>query len=94
MREYELMLVFRPDFDESDTGKRDGIIKKLLGSQDMTLSGVTALGKKHLSYPIKKYTEGIYVVVTFTANAAKAGDLASRAKLDTDLLRYLLTCKT
>lgn len=93
MRQYEFMLVFRPDFDTKDVKKRDSVIEKLLGQSPVKIKDVTDMGKKRLAYPIKKQEEGIYVLVILTGEAVKVGDIEKQARLQTDVIRYLLIAK-
>jgi small subunit ribosomal protein S6 len=96
-RVYELMLVLRPDFG-LPAGKagveekpvRD-LIEKLIG--DRKIKDLTIMGKKRLAYPIKKQTEGVYAVATFTGKAMDIGALEKQIKLGTDVLRFLLIVK-
>lgn len=88
IRTYELMLVVRPDFPVEDTKKRDDLIQKLMKSAKIV--DVTVLGKKHLAYPIRKQTEGIYILIHLTGDSIKTGDVQKEAKLGTDIIRFLL----
>lgn len=89
-RVYELMLVLRPDFGVEEKQARD-LIEKLIG--DRKIKDLTIMGKKRLAYPIKKQTEGVYVVATFTGKAMDIGAFEKQIKLGTDVLRFLLTVK-
>jgi len=89
-RQYELMLVLRPDFGVEEKLVRD-LIEKLIG--DRKIKELTVMGKKRLAYPIKKQTEGVYVVVTLTGGAMDIGAFEKQTKLGTDVLRFLLIGK-
>ncbi len=84
------MLVFRPDFDTKDTKKRDEIIHKLAGD-GVTVKDVTDMGKKRLAYPILKHEEGVYVLAILEGEAIKVGEIEKQTRLQTDVIRYLLT---
>ena len=58
-----------------------------------TLKEVTVLGKKELAYPIKKQTEGIYILATIEGSSLKTGDLETESKLGTDIIRFMLLQK-
>lgn len=88
IRTYELMLVVRPDFPVDDTKKRDALIEKLV--KGAKILDVTLLGKKHLAYPIRKQTDGIYILIHLEGNSLKTGDIEKEAKLGTDVIRFLL----
>ena len=88
IRQYELMVVLRPDFD----GEHREIVKKLLG-ETAKLKEVTSLGKKQLAYPIKKQTDAVYLLAQIEAEGLKLNEIDKRAKLDDVVLRYLLIAK-
>lgn len=89
-RVYELMLVLRPDFGGDEKQTRD-LVAKLIG--DRKIKEFTLMGKKRLAYPIKKQTEGVYVVATFEGGAMDIGAFEKQIKLGTDVLRFLVTVK-
>jgi len=88
IRTYELMLVVRPDFPVDDIKKRDTLIEKLV--KGAKIIDVTVLGKKHLAYPIRKQTDGIFLLIHTEGDSIKTGDVQKEAKLGTDVIRFLL----
>lgn len=90
-RVYELMLVLSPDFDSKDEKKVKDLISKLVGV-DSSVSQLTMIGKKALAYPIKKFTEGIYVLAKLSG-LIKVEQIEKQVKLNELVLRYLLTAK-
>jgi small subunit ribosomal protein S6 len=89
-RVYELMMVLRPDFGLEEKQARE-LVAKLIG--DRKIKDITIMGKKRLAYPIKKQTEGVYVVATVTGEPMNVGAFEKQTKLGTDVLRFLLTIK-
>jgi len=89
-RVYEVMVVLRPDFSPEEKAVRS-LVEKLIG--DRKIKELTIMGKKRLAYPIKKQTEGMYVVATVTGAPMNVGALEKQIKLGTDVLRFLLTVK-
>lgn len=88
IRTYELMLVVRPDFPVEDTKIRNDLISKLV--KGATIIDVTVVGKKHLAYPIRKQTDGIYIISHITGDSIKTAAIEKEAKLGTDVIRFLL----
>lgn len=84
------MLVLRPDFGIEEKPIKD-LVAKLIG--DRKIDTFTVMGKKRLAYPIKKQTEGVYALATFSGAPLKVADLEKQMKSGTDFLRYLLTVK-
>lgn len=88
-RKYELMLVLRPTVEATDEKTQDALIAKLLTGQQLKVKK-TVQGKKELSYPIQKLTEGLYVLVELEGKAVDANAIATSARVSENLLRYLL----
>lgn len=82
------MLVLKSDFPATDKKKLDTLLATLV--KQVKFTNVDVLGKKQLAYPIKKQTEGIYVVATLTGNV-QVGLIEKEVRLGTEVLRYLLT---
>lgn len=90
-RAYEMMVLVKSDYDGESVKKREELLKKLLGDA-VTLKEVKLLGKKQLTYPIKKQTEAVYLLATVTGTIV-ASEVDKRAKLDENVLRFLLLGK-
>ncbi|MNV66532.1 30S ribosomal protein S6 [compost metagenome] len=48
-------------------------------------------GKKRLAYEIKKFRDGVYVLVNFTAEPAVVAELERIMKISDEVIRYLIT---
>lgn len=87
------MLIVRPDFPITESKKVDDLIKKTIGDSAVTVKEVSILGKKNLAYPIQKLTEGIYLLVNLEAETINVAKIEKQSKLNTDVMRFLLTLK-
>lgn len=90
-RTYELMVIAKSDFPVEDTKKVDELITRLV--KGATIKDITVLGKKQLAYPIKKQSEGIYILVSLEGSSLNTGDLETESKLGTDIIRFMLIQK-
>jgi small subunit ribosomal protein S6 len=90
MKTYELMLVLRPDFDITDEKKVADLMHKLL-PKSATVDEVEILGKKSLSYPIAKHSEGGYVLAKVSSERLHAADVQKQTKMGDAVIRFLLT---
>lgn len=45
-------------------------------------------GRRHLSYPIKKYHDGIYIQMNYKANSQALSQLEKSFKIDENIIRY------
>lgn len=93
MRQYNLMLVFRPDFDIEDAKKRDELIKKLLNGTTAEIVETEVLGKRELAYEINKYREAHYVLLRLQTESFQLAPFEQQIKLGDTVIRYLLTVR-
>ena len=69
-------------------------VEKILADANASAVSTEKLGKKLLSYPIKKQAEGEYFLFNFEAEGEAANNIASTLRLEQDLvLRYLIIRK-
>lgn len=82
------MVLALSTLDLTTEKKQADLIKKLLGEK-VEVNDIMSLGKKPLAYEIKKQTEATYLVAHLTGTI-KSGDLDTKMKLSSDVLRVLL----
>jgi len=91
MRKYEVMYIVRTDIEQevvqAAVEKFQGIISN--GGGEITKHDV--LGKRRLAYEIKKFRDGHYVLVNFTAEPAVVAELERVMKISDEVIRYLIT---
>lgn len=87
MRVYDLVLVLRPKLTEVERKKVIDSVTKILGEVKST---ARELGKKVLSYPIKKETEGAYVMLNITSENGLKSDIDKKLLINDNILRHLL----
>ncbi|MRN53867.1 30S ribosomal protein S6 [Paenibacillus sp. 19GGS1-52] len=90
MRKYEVMYIIRPDIEpeavQAAVEKFQGIISN---GGEITKHDVQ--GKRRLAYEIKKFRDGVYVLVNFTAEPAVVTELERLMKISDEVIRYLIT---
>ncbi len=89
---YEVVMIFKPDLGEEATA---ALVEKFkaLAEQHGTVTEVDEWGKRHLAYPIDDITEGYYVLMTFTADAAFPAELDRVLRINDSVMRSLIVCK-
>ncbi len=93
MREYELVVIFSPEMEEEALNSS---LEKLSGWIDAKGGTVTAQeqwGRKKLSYPIKHFREGVFVLTQFQGGPQLNRELEDNLKVAEEVLRYLLVRK-
>lgn len=89
--EYELMLLFKPSFSETEVKQHIEAIKTdFLAPLGGKVTFEDFWGKKRLAYPIRKEDSAWYVLMQFTGNGAKLAGLDEELRIDARVLRHLL----
>ena len=89
MPSYELTLIFRP-LDEPGLTALNDRISTLIANAGGEITARNDWGKRHLSYPIRKLNEGIYVALTANLPPQAVRPLERAFQLNDDILRYLV----
>lgn len=93
MQTYELVVIVNPSFDEE---KREKVLKgisELITSKKGEIISQDMWGRKQLAYPIRKHTEGVYVLFNFNLSKDQINDIDYKIKVNEDIIRYLLIKK-
>lgn len=85
---YDLVLILRPKADDIKEKKLGDLLKKY-AKDEIKIKSAENLGKKTLTYPIKKETEGIYWLVKLDMDGKEVPLLNSKFKLDDIIMRYM-----
>ena len=88
--DYEVTYILRPGLEEAEVTERSSAIADGLKGNGGDVSNVELLGKKRLAYEIDDLREGIYVVMTFKAEAPAAKELERQLRLNEDVMRALV----
>ena len=88
---YEVLYIIEPSLGEEATAAVVAKFKEMTEARG-TVSEVNEWGKRHLAYPINDLTEGYYVLMTFTADAAYPAELDRKMRIDTNIMRSIIVC--
>jgi small subunit ribosomal protein S6 len=87
MRDYEVMVILDPSIEERTVeGSLDkylSVIRKDGGS----VESVEVWGRRRLAYEVKKNAEGIYAVITLSAEPATVKEFDRQLTLNESILR-------
>ncbi|MGM1045806.1 SSU ribosomal protein S6P [Paenibacillus uliginis N3/975] len=90
MRKYEVMYIIRPDIEQeavqAAVDKFQGII-----SNGGEITKHDVMGKRRLAYEIKKFRDGVFVLVNFNATPEVITELERIMKISDEVIRYLIT---
>jgi len=92
MNKYEAMVIVKPDLSEEEKkslfSQIDEVVTKNHGT--ISQSGLWA-EKRKLLFPIKKYMEGVYCLLNFSAAGSAIKDIRHAYNLNENILRVLIT---
>jgi len=92
MAEYEALFIIDPEKEKSVKEITSGITGTV-GKVGGSVTKEENWGKQRLAYPVKKNSDGIYHKLDFSAEPAKISELSNIFKLNTDILRVMITAK-
>ena len=88
MRKYEMLVIL--DATTDNQAEEIAKIEELLKNLGGTVSKTDAWGKKTLAYPIRKKTEGYYVLFNFELEPAQTFELRRVLGLRANVYRQLV----
>lgn len=90
MRKYEVMYIIRPDIEQEAV---QAAVEKFQGiiSNGGEITKHDVMGKRRLAYEIKKFRDGVYVLVNFNATPEVVSELERIMKISDEVIRYLIT---
>lgn len=89
MKPYELMLIITPDHDDSQTETLIENVKGII-EQNGNIVHIDNWGKRRLSYPIRKRTEGYYVIYVFECETSFVAQLNQALRVNEAILRHMI----
>lgn len=90
MRAYELMVILDAELEERTVAPSLDRFLNVVRNDGGTVDNVDIWGRRRLAYDINKKPEGIYAVVTMTAEPATAKELDRQLNLNEAVLRTKL----
>ncbi|GAP78727.1 small subunit ribosomal protein S6 [Brachybacterium sp. AG952] len=90
MRKYEMVVILDPSVDERTvTGTFEKLVQ-VVPTEGGTIDNVDVWGKRKFAYEIDKKSEGIYIVLQFTAKSSTAQELDRQLGLNESVMRTKL----
>lgn len=91
MGKYEIMYILVPTLEDEARKNEIAKLHGILTEQKCTVKDVKEWGLRDFAYPMKKLNKGYYVVVKVTAEPAGLNEFSRLAKLDSNVVRFLIT---
>ena len=91
MNNYEVLFIIKPDLNEESVKLIFQTINESIGKVGGSVKKEENWGKRQLAYSVKKFKEGYYYKLDFTAPADAITKLEASYKLNQDILRTMIT---
>lgn len=88
--DYELTLILNPEIAEDKSKATIDKVSQLITGKGGAISAVEPWGKKRMTFPIKHFREGNYVLLKCKMEPTVLTELEANLKLTEDVLRHLL----
>jgi small subunit ribosomal protein S6 len=90
LQDYELVFILNPGMADEAVDSRIATVSEFVTTREGIVSDVQKWGKKKLSYPIKHFNEGNYVLAKFQMKPARAKELENNLRISEEVIRHLL----
>ena len=92
MTNYEVLFIIDPALEDEKKEATIEAVKEIIASEG-EVGNVDVWGMRKLAYPIKKKSEGYYVVIEFKAEPTLPKELDRRLKISDNVMRHLIVNK-
>ena len=88
-RIYELMFIVRPDMTEEDQDKLIANLEGQVGTSGGTVKSVERMGKRRLAYLVRKFQDGIYVLMTLEGDGTMVKEVERRLRVTEPVIKFI-----
>ena len=88
-RTYELMFIVRPDMTEEDQDKLVSTLETAVTSSGGQVKNFEKMGKRRLAYTVRKFHDGLYMLLTFEGSGGLVHELERRLRVNEPVIKFL-----
>jgi small subunit ribosomal protein S6 len=88
-RTYELMFIVRPDMAEEDLDKLISTLETAVSSSGGTMKNVEKMGKRRLAYTVRRFHDGMYILLTVEGAGGLIHELERRLRVTEPVLKFI-----
>ena len=88
-RTYELMFIVRPDMTDEDQDKLVANLESQVGTAGGTVKSLERMGKRRLAYLVRKFQDGIYVLMTLEGDGAMVKEVERRLRVTEPVIKFI-----
>jgi small subunit ribosomal protein S6 len=88
-RTYEVMYIVRPDVEEADLDKLIEGFEKNVTDGGGEVKSTEKMGRRRLAYTVRKFNDGIYVLMTILAGGNLVGEIERRLRVSEQVIKFI-----
>src|SRR5256885_17221045 len=88
-RTYELMFILRPDMTEEDQEKLVATLESNVTTAGGSVKNVERMGKRRLAYTVRKFNDGIYMLLTLEGTGEMIHEVERRLRVTEPVIKFL-----
>jgi small subunit ribosomal protein S6 len=88
-RTYELMFIVRPDMTDEDLDKLISTLQSVVPASGGTVQRIDKMGKRRLAYAVRRFHEGIYILMVIEGGGAVIHELERRLRVSEPVIKFL-----
>jgi small subunit ribosomal protein S6 len=89
MRVFEVLFIVAPNVEEGELESLITQVSDAATGQGATITKTDRMGRRRLAYPIKKFKDGYYVVLTVEGTGAEIAEVERRMRVLDPIIRYI-----
>jgi len=88
-RTYELMFIVRPDMTDEDLDKLISTLQSVVPPSGGSVLRVDKMGKRRLAYTVRRFHDGIYVLMVIEGGGPVMHELERRLRVTEPVIKFL-----
>ena len=88
-RTYELMFIVRPDMAEEDLDKLISTLETVVSTSGGGVKSVERMGKRRLAYMVRRFHDGLYVLLTVEGSGGLIHELERRLRVTEPVIKFI-----
>ncbi len=88
-RSYEVMFIVRPDVEEADLDKLIEGFSNNITTGGGEVKTVEKMGRRRLAYTVRKFNDGLYVLLTILAEGKLITEIERRLRVSEQVIKFI-----
>jgi len=88
-RTYEVMFIVRPDMADEDLDKLISSLETSVTNVGATVKNVERMGKRRLAYTVRKFQDGIYVLMVLEGEGGMVKEVERRLRVTEPVIKFM-----